>query len=87
MAEGASDFTPHRLWSWNEKGGWEEVARMRIGGYFARVEDQDGDLSVWVISKDHQLIAEGEFTSQDPYHYDLALQAAENKLRELGVLT
>ena len=84
-----------RLWKFNEHGGWEQVARLRLGGYFARVEDEDGDRSTWQISKDREHVASGEFaewiksdSGESVYvadHFELALRAAEDKLRELGL--
>lgn len=87
QAETDAEFIPHHAWKWNEHGGWEEVGRLRLSGYFARVEDEDGDRSTWNVSLNKEHVASGVFEENEPeYHFDKAIRAAEEKLRELGVL-
>lgn len=71
-----------RFWETNDSG-WGEF---RGAGYLAKVRDCDGDFSHWYVTRGDpklkaSLIASGDTSGYDPYHFDAALIAAETALR------
>ncbi len=69
---------------------WEsrdsEIATSGYAGFFTRVQDCDGDRSVWEVreSRDGQIIAQGETGAVDPYHWYFALDLAEHAVRTIA---
>lgn len=61
-----------------------EVAKFSVCGIVAWVRDCDGDFSIWGVRQGRKVLAEGPTCPvYDPYHFDLALGAAEAALRAI----
>ena len=72
-----------QLWRWREH--WSgEVGTYRMGRFSARVQDCDGDFSVFEVKVGDTVVAESQFSG--PFHWPHAIFAAEEKLTELGAL-
>lgn len=67
-------------WKFSESRD-SETARYRVCGIEAIAMDADGDFSRWQIRQNKRVIAEGQEDGFEPYHFDAAIQKAEDALR------
>lgn len=67
-------------WRYKERNDGE-IADLKCGLYYVRVQDCDGDFSTWSVRLMGATLASGEESGFDPYHFDKCKEAAESYIR------
>lgn len=69
-------------WTYKETTD-SEIAKFTVGTLSARVQDCDGDFSVWSIcdEKNGMILAQGKQNGYEPYHFDVAKELCERTLQ------